>query len=283
MNTLTKLHELLPGFSSTERRVAEYIIANSQTLPDTSISEVARNCETSKSMVVQLCKKAGCTGFKELCSNLRVEQALKEKEEKPITYSDLHAGCSAKQILAVTVDEEVRSIRDTAELVDVSALEKATDALLSARRIQLFGAGSSAVVALDMVNKLERVGLNAHFSQELHSQLMACASMTQDDAALIFSYTGETQDMLCAVKHLKECGSTVIAVTRYGKSHLSEAADICLCVAGNESLRRTAAMTSRLSMLTMADVLFTCVTSRMCADLTQTLERAAKIAEEQRI
>ena len=283
MNTLTKLHELLPGFSSTERRVAEYIIANSQTLPDTSISEVARNCETSKSMVVQLCKKAGCTGFKGLCSNLRVEQALKEKEEEPITYSDLHAGCSAKQILAVTVDEEVRSIRDTAELVDVSALEKATDALLSARRIQLFGAGSSAVVALDMVNKLERVGLNAHFSQELHSQLMACASMTQDDVALIFSYTGETKDMLRAVKHLKECGSTVIAVTRYGKSHLSEAADICLCVAGNESLRRTAAMTSRLSMLTMADVLFTCVTSRMSNDLTQTLERAAKIAEEQRI
>lgn len=283
MNTLTKLHELLPDFSATERRVAEYIIENSSTLPDTSISEVAQKCGTSKSMVVQLCKKAGCTGFKGLCSSLRVEQALKEKESEQALYTDLHAGCTAKHILQVTVEEELRSIRDTAALVDVSALEKATDALLSARRIQLFGAGSSAVVALDMVNKLERVGLNAHFSQELHSQLISCASVTRNDAALIFSYTGETKDMLSAVKHLKECGATVIAVTRYGRSRLSEAADICLCVAGNESLRRTAAMTSRLSMLTMTDVLFTCVTSRMDGSLPQILERAARIAEERRV
>lgn len=43
---------------------------------------------------------------------------------------------------------------------------------MKADKIQLYGVGSSAVAALDMYNKLCRVGLNARFSQDVHCQLL---------------------------------------------------------------------------------------------------------------
>jgi DNA-binding MurR/RpiR family transcriptional regulator len=281
MNTLTRLREAKEGFSATERRVADYVLQNAAELPRTSISAVAESCGTSKSMVVQLCKKAGFKGFKDLCNTLCVEQALETREPRT-EYADMRVGCTAAQILRMTVDEEVRSIRDTADLVDVRELDRAANAILSARRIQLFGVGNSAVVALDMHNKLERIGLNAHFSQDTHCQLIACASLKKGDVALVFSYNGQTAEMLEAISYARACGATVITLTRYGRNQTADQADIRLYVAGNETLTRTAAMTSRLAMLSMVDVLYTCVASRTHEDIRPILERATQIAARRR-
>ena len=57
MNTLTKLRSMT--FSATEQRIADFIIKNAEHLSQYTISAIADSCQTSKSMVVQLCKVAG--------------------------------------------------------------------------------------------------------------------------------------------------------------------------------------------------------------------------------
>ena len=81
MSTLTRLREL--HFSTTEKRIADFILKNADELPGLTISEVAQACDTSKSMVVQLCKTAGFKGYKDLCSQLLVRKALNEQRGNP--------------------------------------------------------------------------------------------------------------------------------------------------------------------------------------------------------
>ncbi|MEG0127107.1 MAG: RpiR family transcriptional regulator, partial [Clostridia bacterium] len=78
------------------------------------------------------------------------------------------------------------------------------------------------------------------------------------------------------------CGAKVISMTRYGHNPLSDNADIRLFVASNESLQRTTAMSSRLTMLTMVDVLFACISGRMYDEIQTVLSRAATIAAERK-
>jgi len=77
MSAFAKLRET--NFTATEKRIADYILEHSAEMPGLSISTVAEECETSKSMVVQLCKTAGFMGYKDLCSQLLVEQAITEQ------------------------------------------------------------------------------------------------------------------------------------------------------------------------------------------------------------
>lgn len=280
MNTLTHLRESMGDLTQTERRIAAYILDHLDELTDISISTVAEECGTSKSMVVQMCKKAGYKGFKDLCNRLSVELALQDRQEIPGEYEDIHPGCSAEQICAITMRAEIRSLQNTLNLLDPDAVERAAEAILSAQRVRLFGVGNSAVVALDMHNKLQRIGLNSHFAQDTHVQLTAAATMTAADCALVFSYDGATLDMVRAARYAQEGGSRVISITRYGHNPIGDRADIPLYVAGNESLVRAAAMSSRLAMLSMVDMLFSCVASRCHDDIIGLLDRTANIIRE---
>lgn len=127
MSAFTKLRE--SDFSATEKRIADYILKNAHKLPEITISTVAKDCDTSKSMVVQLCKTAGFKGYKDLCSQLLVEQALSDqKGQEAMDYDEIHPGCTMAQICQITLREEMRSLQDTAELMDASAIEKAVQA-----------------------------------------------------------------------------------------------------------------------------------------------------------
>ncbi len=279
MSAFTKLRE--SNFSATEQRIADYILKNSADLPDLTISTVAEACGTSKSMVVQLCKTAGFKGYKDLCSQLLIEQALSDQRDEGL-YEDIHPGFTAAQICQITIRQEIRSIQDTYELIDPDAVEKAVQMLMDADRIQLFGVGGSAVAALDLYNKLCRIGLNARFSQDIHCQLLETASLTPRGVAIIISFNGMTNDMIDACVLSKESGAKIISITRFSHNAVRDMADLSLYVASNESLRRVTAMSSRLSTLTMVDMLFACLASKMSDTIQPIVRRSTEIAQRRR-
>ncbi len=280
MSTFTKLRE--GTFSATERRIADYILKNAERMSEITISTVAEDCNTSKSMVVQLCKTAGFSGYKDLCSQLLVEQALSGQRSEMEMYEDIHPDCSIKQIAQITIRGEIRSLEDTAELIDYDALEEAVTLLRNADRIVLFGVGNSAVIALDMHYKLSRIGLHSRFSSDLHMQLMEIAAMTDKSVAMVFSFTGRTRDMIEACEMCRERRSKIISITRHGRNPIGELSNVSLRVASNESLQRVTAMSSRLSTMSLMDVLFTCLSSQIADDISPMIRRSAAIAKKRR-
>ena len=279
MSAFAKLRE--SNFSVTEKRIADYILQHSAELPDLSISTIAEECETSKSMVVQLCKTAGFKGYKDLSSQLLVEQAISDHRQETV-YEDIHPGCSVSQICQITIRAELRSIRDTEAMIDPDAITKAVEWMSTAGLIQLFGVGGSGVAALDLYNKLTRIGINARYSQDTHCQMLETSSLNDRTVVVVFSYNGRTKDMIEAVELSKAMGARIISITRYGNNPTSDLADILLFVASNESLARVTAMSSRLSTLAMVDMLFACLASHMSDRIQEIAARNTEIARRRR-
>ena len=209
-----------------------------------------------------------------------MELALSSRRDMVAEYKDIYPDCPAEQICATTMHMAIESLRNTLNLLDPGRMEAAVDAMLTARRIRLFGVGNSGVVALDMHNKLQRIGLNAHFSPDTHCQLTAASTLIDEDCALVFSYDGTTKDMIDAVRYALDGGATVVSITRYGQNPIASMADIALYVASNESLVRAAAMSSRLAMLSMVDMLFSCVASKCHGEIVGLLRRSADMIKE---
>ena len=281
MNTLTKLREM--HFSATEQRIADFIVKNADRLSQYTISSIADACGTSKSMVVQLCKVAGFKGYKELCSQLLVEQALNMREKQPEeTFDDIHPGYTPAQIAQVIIRQEILCLQDTMDLIDAGALAQAVALLKNADRILLCGVGKSGLAAQDLDHKLSRIGLNCRFTPDVHCQLLETSSLTQDSVCVVISFSGRTRDMIEACELAHEMGAKVIAITRLGQNPLGEMADVRLAVASSETARRVTAMSSRMSTMSLVDVLFACLISEMNERITAQVCRNTHIANRRR-
>ena len=121
----------------------------------------------------------------------------------------------------------------------------------------LFGIGASLLAAKDAYLKFLRLNKPCVVNEDWHSQLLQAVNSSPQDVGIVFSYSGQTVEMIECMKAMKENGTPVIAVTRYYPSVVAQMADHVLYIAANESLFRNGAMSSRLSQMNVMDILYT--------------------------
>ncbi len=255
-NALLRLRERSKSFSSTEKEVAESILANPNLVVDMSVHELAKHTFSSASTIVRLCNHTGYSGYKEFRKAITYELALREQtkktEQKEIARSD-----SLEDIIDKITYFNINSLEETKELLDVQVLRACVDLVKTAKVIYLFGLGASLCAAKDAYLKFLRLNKLCIINEDWHSQLLQARNATQDDLAIVVSYSGATVEIIECMKALKENGTPIIAITRCVQSPVSELADQKLYTAANESLFRSGAMSSRMSQLNIIDILYT--------------------------
>ncbi len=279
-SALLRLRECSQRFSSTERGVAERILSDPQLVVDLSIHELAQKTFSSPSTIVRMCSHTGFSGYKEFRRAVTYELARREQtrqnEQKDIQRSD-----SLEQIIDKITYANILSLEETRDLMDVSILRAGAEVLRRARVIYLFGLGASLCAAKDAYLKFLRLNKLCVINEDWHSQLVQSCNATDQDAALVFSYSGVTTEVIECMRNLKKNGTPIIAITRCVSSPVSDLADYRLYTAANESLFRSGAMSSRMSQLNVVDILFTILANedyeRSLNQLSRThIEKAGK-------
>lgn len=278
-NCRFKLKEMLNSLTSKEKAIAQYIIDCPEETVKMSITDLAQTCNTSISTVVRLCKTAGYNGYKDFCRDLSIDIAQSpaiSSEE----YGDILSGSSVESIINAVCSNNMTAIENTMAVLDQKELEKAVSAICAARRVDFYGIGSSGHVAMDAYNKFVRINKLSMSTVDPHQQILNASQLSEDDAAVLISYSGDTKDILETADVVKQSGATLISLTRYSKNPLSKLADICLYSSSSEALIRSGAMGSRIGQLTIIDILYTAVASfeytQVKAQLDKTRLAAAK-------
>ena len=271
-SALLRLRECSQRFSSTERGVAERILQEPQLVVDLSVHELAQKTFSSPSTIVRMCSHTGYSGYKEFRRAVTFELARREqtrqREQKELQRSD-----SLEQIIDKITYANILSLEETRDLMDSSILRAGAEVLRRARVIYLFGLGASLCAAKDAYLKFLRLNKLCVINEDWHSQLVQSCNATDQDAALVFSYSGVTAEVIECMKNLKRNGTPIIAITRCVASPVSELADYRLYTAANESLFRSGAMSSRMSQLNVVDILFTILAN---ADYERSLQQLSK-------
>ena len=255
-SALLRLRESSERFSSTERGVAERILADPQLVVDLSVHELAQRTFSSPSTIVRMCSHTGYSGYKEFRRAVTYELARREQtrrdEQQEIRRSD-----SLEQVIDKITYANILSLEETRDLLDVSVLRESVQLLKQARVIHLFGLGASLCAAKDAYLKFLRLNKLSVINEDWHSQLVQSSNATAEDVALVFSYSGATSEVVACMRNLKKNGTPIIAITRCVQTPVYELADHRLYIAANEALFRSGAMSSRMSQLNVVDILFT--------------------------
>ena len=250
LNMLKNKEEL----SMAEKVVLDYLIEHKEDLKDFGIERIAEAAYTSPASVVRMCKKLGYRGFKDfkidfILANAKVEIPEYTEYSDVILTKKFNTG-------KVAIENDIRVLEDTMKLYNEETYEKAAEMIMSARKILIFGKGSSYIVCKDFEMKLRRINKFCIAQGESHDQLVDASFINQKDVIIFISNSGKTKEILSAALLAKENKAKIIVITKLGSSILADLGDIAIYTSSLEGEFRSAAMTSRISQLAVVDALF---------------------------
>lgn len=252
---LLRLKDYQTRASAAEKNAITIILNHPEKIIGKSIHEFANLAYASPATIIRLCRKLGCDGYRDFQRALVYETAL-FKDSREISVQEIIPTQSTDTIIRDVTRKNIESLETSRKLVDPATIDTCVQMIDKSRMIQLFGIGSSLLVARDLYLKLLRVEKSCNICDDWHAQLLAARTMQKGDLAIVISYSGLTGEMVTCAKTARANGAQVIVLTRAADSLLAAEADCVLTVAATELILRSGAMSSRISQLNMVDILY---------------------------
>lgn len=255
----------LPTLRPSERRVADFVLSDPGAAVGLAITDLAEHCQTSVASVVRFCRTMGFSGYaefrRELASSVGREQV--NLGRFGVSDSDISADDDVQSVVAKIAFHEARAIEATAAALDLAALDAVAEAIVAAPRVDVYGVASSGLAALDLQQKLHRIGMMSFAWSDVHLALTSAAVLTPGCVAIGFSHSGLTLEVADGLAAARARGATTVLVTNFPKSPLATEADHVLVTSATETRYRPGAMSGRVTQLAVIDFLFVRIAQRL--------------------
>jgi len=268
---ILKLRNYYPSLTKTEKKIADVVFDKGDEIIYNSITEFAEKCGVSETSIVRLCRKLGLSGYQEFKLILAKDVVMPEENLHENVSVDDDLATMAKKIS----EQNIQAINNTMRVISMEELQKAIEAIINARHIEIYGVGASGYTALDVMYKFKRIGLQVNAYIDSHIQSMSASLLQKNDVALAISFSGSTRDTVDTVETAKKSGATVICITNHGKSPIAKLADVVLLSSVRETPLQSGALSSKIAHLHIVDLLYTGVTMKIKEKAVENINKTA--------
>lgn len=268
---ILKIKSIYPELKPSEKRVADYILEDLESFIYSNLVAASKAANVSEATFVRFAKKLGFEGYRDM----HIAMAASNQTDTCEGIRDLSVdeNTCLTDIPSRVIGRTICALNNMQETLDSQQYIRATEAIEHARKICVFGAGSSAYVGEDVANKLARLGKFVQASYDPHAQIAYAVSLGPGDVAIGISHSGKTAHTVEALQLAKTQGATVICITNYAASKAAECSDILLLTASYEKTGQSETMISRLSQLAIIDMLFLGLIQRNYAQYSRMIEK----------
>jgi len=240
----------LDKLTSTEEEIANYVIKHPDEISQMSISQIAKKLHISPATITRFCQKISFSGFNEFKHELKRYIHLRNK---PTISPDI------KQIdhFAQLYQNHLNILDKTFQKVTYNEIQQAVALLTKARKVHVYGIGSSGIAAQEFKSKFFRIGLNMETVTDPHEAVMDAALSTEDDVVVGISVSGNTKEVINAVNISKKQGAFVLVFTGDKNSELAKLADITLLVMNKSNMHMGQNISPSLPLLLLFDLVYT--------------------------
>ena len=229
-----------------QRKLIQFMEANSyENIIYFSITEFAAAAGVAEATVLRFCRSLGFNGYQDFKLSLAQE------------IGPVHKKINEKSYIYDICDSYMEMLDRCRQRVSLDRVEQAVQYLCSAKTICCFGVGNSYVPALELHNRLMKMGIYSQCERDLHLQNIQISSCDERDVLVIFSVSGGTKDSVELAAAARKCGMKIIVVTSYERSPLTRYADIVLAAVPCEHPVEAGSLTGKIVQIFLVDVLCT--------------------------
>lgn len=277
---LKRVEAALPELSRSERRVASFLLKSPQDLVVASVKELALMLSVSEPTIIRFCRTVGCDGYRDLkiqlTQYLAVRQALVDSAPKPKPKNPRQRAddVAAQDSAGAVYNKAVEALSSAQAVLDRDQLLTAARLIAGARRVIMYGiGGSSALLALEMHNRLFRLSIGCVAYTDSYVQRMSAATLGAGDTVFFVSSTGRPRSLIDSAELAHHYGASCVGITPRG-SPLGRELDVCLDLelsqAGVSQLQPNP---MRYAQLYLIDCLAFAIAELMGETATQALDR----------
>ena len=145
-NLITHIMDRMPGFSKGQKRIAGYILEHYDAAAFMTALHLCETVGVSESTVVRFAAELGFEGYPQL--QKAMQEMIRSKLTSVQRVDVSRTRMTDEQVLDSVMAYDMANIRQTLEELPREVFYQAADALVGARRVYIFGAGSCRALAI---------------------------------------------------------------------------------------------------------------------------------------
>ena len=260
------------------RRIAKLITKEPMFAATSGIIELARASETSVGSINRFCRALGIAGYTELRLALAQEIGSDSAHSETSDPSgDIDPATSAADTIRIIAAASRKAISQTAELLDLHALDQLAAAVDSARLVQVVAYGGSGHVGTYLANQLTGIGVTCLTETDVNTAASYLATLGESDVVVALSHSGMARFAVELVEAAQAQGVITAAITSSAVSPLAKAVDISLVTTARTVSSRYRGTAGRHAQLFVTDALYVRVAQRRHQTANRMLDRAGQI------
>lgn len=240
MNIYDTIERHFVDFSPKEKKIAAYVLQESQQLRNINIQHLSELAGTSPATVTRFCRKVGCESFVDL--KIRLQRTPEQQSQ------------TGQQIFQIVSNYYNRVLQRTAEWLSESQIRRLIHRMVTAKRIVIYGVGSSGLTAQEMAIRLTRMGLIATAQTDTHMMIITSTVTHPNDLVIGISNSGETKEVIHALKNAKQNQTFTIAMSSIKGSTLSQISDESFMVYNSRFVNHEQFANTQLPMYYLLDI-----------------------------
>lgn len=265
-------------FTKSEKKIADFILDNSETVINASIQDLSMQIETSTATLSRFAKKWFNCSYTEFKIELAKDTDMVEYQNATEIFQWADDFKQMPNKIIANIEKVCRDVLSANKLQDI---EKVINLLAKADNIFLFGVGSSGIVAADLQQKLIKLGKRSVYMSDSNFGVINATLLKKNDVAIAISFSGKTRDVNFAIQQAKLHQAKVVAITSSRHNYLNENCDYALFVPSvelNES--RLAAIFSRYGQLFIVDMIFVGLAKKLAQSPDELIVRYHELLKE---
>lgn len=279
-NAINRITDSYYQLTTSEKKLANFVVANGPGAQQMSISEMAAECGVAEATISRFCRRLGYSGYSAF--KLAIAGVAGRSAPSPLN-GEILAEDSMEDMCSKLASANIDAIVETQSLVRPADIKAAADAIVAADKVICMGQGSSMLMAQEAAHLFSTAFSGFFAVIDSHVQAVTVAQLTEHDLILYFSYSGSTKELMDLLRIAKARKVKVLLITRYPNSPGAEMADIVLQCGAIESPLQIGSVPARMAQLYLADVLFSEVCRRDLEGCRRRRERAADALSEKHV
>jgi len=232
MTALVKLRSERGRMSAMDRRIADYILANSQLLRDYSSQQLADALKISQSSVVKFAQRLGFKGYPDL--KLSITEAVARASAVDAAGSTVVLPSDDPDAARSDAlwKSKAAAARETCGLARGEALTDAARRIAEAEMLFVAGDGIDGEAARTFAGRIALLGHRAVAHGQPHDVLASLSAATPRDVLVLICGHGGAEWMR-ACREMRAAGGHVLLIARH-PGRLASAANACLAVSAHD-------------------------------------------------
>lgn len=254
VDIIARLQHRLEHGRDAERRLVESILSDLHFAAHAPIARIAERAGVSEPTITRLARALGFPGTREMRFHLAQALAIGGAYLRSPTAETADLPPSGQIIAKVASGAHAALDLMTTALAEVD-VESIAREISRARQILVYGTGgSSSMAAVELQNRLFRLGL--HVTAHTDPQLQRMSASVLGPGALVigFSISGQAPSVLDAVTIARQYGARAVVVTRLN-SPLAALGDALLPLTFKEDRNLYKPSSTRYALLAAVDIL----------------------------